>query len=55
MEDLRISLVVRNAVLDILDLASTEACDGTLMFGSGEVGADRTSELRDWGTGRGSP
>ena len=54
-EDLRIPLFRGNAILDTLDLASTEAGDGTLMLGSGEVRAYWTFELRDWGTGRGSP
>ena len=46
---------MRDAILDILDFARTEAGDSTLVFWSGEVGADRTFELRDWGTGGGSP
>lgn len=55
MSDLRSSLFKGDAILDTLDLASTEAGDSTLVFGSGEAGAHRTLELRDWGTGGGSP
>lgn len=55
MGGLRISLFMGNAILDTFDLASTEAGGSTLVFGSGEAGAHRTLELRDWGTGGGSP
>lgn len=41
-----------NAVLDILDFASVEASDSTLMFGPGEVGSNGALEISDRGTGR---
>lgn len=54
-EDVRISLRVGDAGLDVDDLLSTEASRCSLMLGPGETRADRTFQLRDWSGGGRSP
>lgn len=49
---LRISLLVGNAVLDILNFASIESSDGTLVLGPGKVWSNGALEVGDRGTGR---
>lgn len=41
-----------NTVLNILDFASIEASDGTLVFGPGKVGSNGALEVSNRGTGR---
>lgn len=41
-----------NTVLNILDFASIEASDGTLVFGPGKVGSNGALEISNRGTGR---
>lgn len=49
-EDIRISLRMWDAGLDILDFLSAEASRSPLMLGPGKTRTDRTFQLRNWST-----